>query len=313
MTEIMKMNAKERRKEQRAQRAANAAAQAAEKSAKRRRAVPRFISNLKGDAMTPDALGECLCIGQLENVFLAQVVHISTTGNIFARFGNEEAHATERGMLRSSRSLARGEYIVVQVDRNARRITETHRRALKLTVDWDLTAELSVKAVLISKPSKPAKKSSPAPSHEKCNLFAMLESESDTDESEEDESEDEQDLAAVERGADEQNQMEAEERATRLTASVVLALGAAAAAASVAEAAVQHATETSAACTKEAAAREAVVATKPTLVRLSSQKRQVLANLEGNERKGWGDYDSECDSPFVDSWEAMASPVGTPM
>jgi hypothetical protein len=304
MTEIMKMNAKERRKEQRAQRAANAAAQAAEKSAKRRRAVPRFISNLKGDAMTPKALGECLCIGLLENVFLAQVVHISTTGNIFARFGNEEAHVTEGGMLRSSRTLARGDYIVVSVDRNARRI-------LKLTVDWDLTAELSVKAVLISKPSKPAKKSSPSPSHEKCNLFAMLESESDTDESEEDESEDEQDLA--ERGADEQEQMEAEERATRLTASVVLALGATAAAASVAEAAVQHATETSAACTKEAAAKEAVLVNKPTLVRLSSQKRQVLANLEGNERKGWGDYDSECDSPFVDSWEVMASPVGTPM
>lgn len=302
MSTIMKMNAKERRKEQRAQRAADAAAQAAEKSTKRRRAVPRFISNMKGDAMTPETLGEWLCIGLLENVFLAQVMHTSTTGNIFARFGNEKAYATERAMLRSSRTLARGDYIVVQVDTRARRI-------LQLTVDWDSTAELSAKAVLTKKPSKSAKKSRPSPSHEKCNLFAMLGSDTE-DESEENESEDEQDLA--EREANEQEQMEAEEQAARAKASVLLALGAMAAAASVAEAAVQHATETSAACAKEAAARKVVVATKPVLARLSSQKRQVLANL-GNERKGWADYDSECDSPFVDSWEALASPIGTPM
>jgi hypothetical protein len=286
MPKIAKMNAKERRKEQRA-------LVAAASRAKRKSDVPRFISNLKGDAMTVEALDECLWNG-LENSFVAQVMHISATGNAFARFGNEEAHVTERGMLRSSAALSCGDYVVVQVDRSARN--------LKLVADWDLTAELYPKAVLSTNPDKKSKKRSPLPSNEKLNLFALLESE--------DESEDEEDLA--EREADERARMEDEEQSTRLSAVVVQALGAATAAASVAEAAVQYATETSAACAKAAAARKAVVVTKPTLVRLPSQKRQLLANL-GKERTGWGDSDSECDSPFVDNWELMASPIGTPM
>ena len=68
MPKIVKMNAKERRKEQRA-------LVAAANWAKRKSDVPRFISNLKGDAMTVEALDECLW-NDLENSFVAQVMQI---------------------------------------------------------------------------------------------------------------------------------------------------------------------------------------------------------------------------------------------
>lgn len=170
----------------------------AEQRRKRRSAVPKYISNLTRHGTTIGELQGLVQSGAMANVFLAQIMHISCTGNMFARFGTEEAFVysqtsdgkriANRGMLRTSgiqRRLQRGDFVVVEV-------APRRGNCVQLVPDWGLTEECFPRAAPTHGFERPNKKAAPASaSTVASNPFDMLGSDT------EDESGDEQDSDAT--------------------------------------------------------------------------------------------------------------------